>query len=265
MKKVVIQYQPFKWLKYNRFMIGQFPSEWSETSPKQLIAIACLLKHSISDVHFIAAMTGLSLSIVNRLDDFQRYQLIELFDSFRSDEPFNYFIIPELDCKSTVLLAPKSKLQAITFAQFIFMDTYFVNYQQSAKPEDLNKFIASTYLPYGQRFAEHIVEINHEWVAKADLLTKEAIVINYHLIRDWLTKVYPLVFSTRNGNSDDSDASDDSTGSKKPNRPDNNSWIKVFENIVGDDIVNHDRYAELPIHNVLRFLSSKIKENLKRK
>jgi len=257
MRKVTIQYQPFKWLKsYNRYHIGNFPSEWKETTPKQIIAIACLNKRSISDVHFLSAMTGLSLRKIKLLDDYQRFMLIELFDEFNSDKPYNEFIIQTLDCKSTILLSPKPLLKGMSFGQFIYVDTYFTNYQKSSDLSDLNKFIAAAYLSYGQRFAEHIVDINHKWVNNIDLLTKEAIVINYHLIRDWLTTVYPLIFSK---------STEKETEEKKPKKKikDNNTWIKIYDNIVGDDIVNHKKYSNLPLHTVFRFLTDKIKQNLK--
>lgn len=262
MKKVTITYQPFRWFKYTRTLNGNFPSDWNETSANQLIAIASLIRQSISDVQFLSTMTGLSKRTINKLDAYQRFQLIELFDSFRSNKPYNEFIIPKLDCKGTILCAPKPKLKAVTFGQFIFLDTYFANYQESKDKTDLNKFIAATYLPFGQRFTEYVIDANHEWVAKTDMLSREAIVINYYLIRDWLCEVYPLVFQrkTEQENQDDQTKIKQKIPTKKR---DQNSWIKVFESLVGDDIINEDNYANLPLHNVLRHLTNQIKKNIK--
>jgi hypothetical protein len=264
MRKVTIQYQPFRWpKKYLRYHIGNFPSTWDETTPTQLIAIACLLKQTISDVQFISAMTGLSKRIINRLDDYQRFQLIELFDTFHSNRPYNEFIIDKLDCGNTILLAPEPKLKGVTFGQFIFLDTYFANYQESANQTDLNKFIAAAFLPFGQQFAEYIVDANHEWVGKTDILTREAIVINYHLIRDWLSDVYPMVFLKQTEK--EKEKKEPGNNANKKLSSNSNAWIKVFDGLVGDDIINEDNYANLPLHNVLRFLTSKIKENNKTK
>jgi len=269
MRKVTIEYQPFRRLKYTRFFTGNFPSEWSETNPKQLIAIACLMKNSISNVQFLSIMTGLSKRMIGRLDDYQRFLLIELFDSFHSDKPYNEFIIEKLDSKGSgsiyglVLVHPKPKLAGVTFGQFIFMDTYFSNYQESSCVNDLNKFIAATYIPSGRRFIEHFIEANHGCIGKTDLLTREAIVINYHLIRDWLCEVYPLVFQKQSDNKQSRD--DENVGKEKPiPKRDPNSWIKVFDGLVGDDIINEDNYANLPVHNVLRHLTNRIKSNPKK-
>ncbi len=261
MRKVTIQYQPFKWLKFSRYHTGNFPSDWNDTTPKQLIAIACLMKRSISDVQFLSIMTGLSKRIIKKLDDYQRFQLIELFDTFHSDKPYNEFIIDKLLCGEIVLFKPKPKLKGVSFGQFIFIDTYFTDYQLSANQTDLNKFIAATYLPYGQHFAENVIEANYQWVERIDLITKEAIIINYHLIRDWLCEVYPLVFQKE---SEILDENQNTVKKNKPKQTGNNGWLNILENIIGDDIINQDKYSNLSLHSTLRFLSNKIKANLKK-
>ena len=97
-----------------------------------------------------------------------------------------------------LFFAPQNQnSKRVTFGQFIFLDTYFANYQESRDKTDLNKFIAAAYLPFGQRFTEPVIDANYEWVAKTDILSREAIVINYYLIRDWLCEVYPLVFQRK--------------------------------------------------------------------
>ena len=126
---VTIKYQPISFLKYFRFIERSFPSEWSELSPVQLIAVACLLRESISDISFLSKMTGFKPRFLHKLGLFQRFQLMELFSQFNSKVPFHQFILAKLDCKGTVLLAPKPKLSGVSFGQFIYMDTYFNQYQ----------------------------------------------------------------------------------------------------------------------------------------
>jgi len=258
MRKVSIQYKPFKKFNHIRTFHGNFPSTWDETSPKQLIAIACLMKQTISDVQFLVIMTGLSKRNIKSLDDYQRFQLIELFDTFQSGLPYNEFIIKDIPCSRTILYRPKPKLKGVTFGQFIFMDTHFINYQESSDVNDLNQFIAATYLPSEKKFKEQFIEDNFELIGETDLLTREAIVINYHLIRDWLSDVYPLVFQKKS-----EENLNEPEKKKLPKKKDANSWIKVFDGLVGDDIVNEDNYAKLPLHNVLRHLTNQIKTNAK--
>lgn len=40
-------------------------------------------------------------------------------------------------------------------------------------------------------------------------------------------------------------------------------WVKLFESIVGDDLIHRDSYAQLPIHAVLKFMTRKYIEGLK--
>jgi len=262
MKLVTVVYQPFRLLKFTRKINGNFPQKLEELTAKQIIAVACLAKGAITDIGFLQAMTGIKKRILNKLDDYQRFILIELFTMFRSAKPYNEFIIKELHYFTRHLVAPNPRLKGMTFGQFIFADTYFGDYQESQKAEDLHHFVAALYLPKNKKFDEQLIEDNSPWIAKLDAVTLEAITINYHLIREWLSEVYPLVFLKEE---ESFDSAQDDKKQPATKQGDGNGWIKIFEGIVGDDIINHDNYANLPIHNVLRFMSHRIRENMKRK
>jgi hypothetical protein len=47
-------------------------------------------------------------------------------------------------------------------------------------------------------------------------------------------------------------------------RSQGSNWVKVYESLVGDDIVNQDKYSALPVHTVFRYLTTKLKENGRR-
>jgi hypothetical protein len=205
-------------------------------------------------------MTGIKKSTINKLDEYQRYQLMILFEPFTLVAPYNEFIIPRIDTWTTQFFAPKPNLSHITFAQFIFIESYFVSYQTDKKPLDLYKFVASLYLPQSRAFSEDDISAGELYFAKVKQEILEAVVINYVLIKEWLANAYPMVFQK-----EDEDNGDEpqKKSLKKPNN--NSGWLKIFESVVGDDLVNHDRYAILPLHNVLRWMSNKIIENIKRK
>jgi hypothetical protein len=73
------------------------------------------------------------------------------------------------------------------------------------------------------------------------------------LILVWLQKCYPLIFQEKAETSQDLSSSD--------KQPKQSQWLKIFESLVGDDLINRDRYAELSVHAVLRYLTNKYKEN----
>jgi hypothetical protein len=263
MDNITIEYQPFRFIKYIRTVNGAFPSAFTELSPGKFVAIARLIVGTVSDVELLHTMTGIKKSLLNKLGDFQKYALMNLFDPFMDVKPYNVFIIPEIKSSGKIFCSPKPNLAQVTFAQFIFAENYFSDYQTTKKPAHLHKFIASLYLRQNHSFNENEIDGNAELVSGINPDTMEAIVINYVLIKEWLCEAYPLIFEKEDENEDDG------AKKKKPKKthknPGNTGWIKIFENIVGDDLVNHDRYALLPLHNVLRYMTAKIKEDMKRK
>ncbi|NQU85266.1 MAG: hypothetical protein HQ541_05850, partial [Mariniphaga sp.] len=192
MKTVTIEYPLFRRFKYSRFAKGSHPEKWEEISPEQLIVIACLYKNSITLLKFLNKMTQIKTRVLKKLDEYQLLKLTELVGFVSDFKPFNHFIIKKLDLEET-LYSPKVKLKGMSFGQFIFADTYFNNYRFDNKQEDLNKFIACLYLPENQTFDESLIDGRSELTANLPLGTKEAIAINYQLIWEWLSKVYPLI------------------------------------------------------------------------
>jgi hypothetical protein len=262
MVEIKLEYQAFPFLNYAKIIHGTYPSTFGELKPEQLIAIARLLNQTISDTEFLKFMTGFKKSTINKLDEYQRYQLMILFEPFTLVTPYNEFIIPRIATWTTEFFSPKPKLAQMTFAQFIFVESYFVSYQTDKKPLDLYKFVASLYLPQSRAFSEDDISASELYFAKVKQEILEAVVINYVLIKEWLANAYPMVFQKEDEEFDENYELEKKS-LKKPNH--NSGWLKIFESVVGDDLVNHDRYAILPLHNVLRWMSKKIIENIKRK
>ena len=260
MEKITLEYQPFRFLKYSRTFQGAFPSTFAELSPEQFVAIARLVNATISETDFLKTMTGIKKIDANLFSDFDKYSLMELFDPFMDVKPYSAFIILEIKTSGKIFISPKSKMAGVTFAQFIFVESYFTDYQNDKKPTDLHKFIASLYLQQNHSFKENEIAENASLVSRITTEILEAIVINYVLMREWLAISYPMIFHK------EEEVDENYEKPKKTHKnPGNSGWIKIFENIVGDDLVNHDRYAMLPLHNVLRWMTTKIIENIKRK
>jgi hypothetical protein len=159
-----------------------------------------------------------------------------------------------------VLWAPDGKLKSVTFGQFIFADTYFANYQQSTNETDLNKFIASLYLKKDEPFDEKQIQDHHAAIGGIDKNTREAIVLNYQLIHEWLALAYPLIFQKQEEMVSESSAID-AEKSQSPKSIEGNSWIKVFQNFVGDDILHDEVWAAKPVNAIFAYMTRKYKEN----
>ena len=107
MLTIEVKYRPVIWLPFNRKVESKVPQNWGDVSQKQLIAIACLYKSAISDITFLKSMSGLKKRILNKLSDFERYKLMEIFEFVGNQKPYHEFIIKKLQVRS--LSAKQSK------------------------------------------------------------------------------------------------------------------------------------------------------------
>ena len=87
---------------------------------------------------------------------------------------------------------------------------------------------------------------------------RQAIVLNFQLIHEWLALAYPLIFQKREEMSND--AGTDRTRSFSDQSP----WIKVFQNFVGDDILHDEAWAAKPVNTIFAYMTRKYKENARR-
>jgi hypothetical protein len=268
MKPINIRYCPISFIPVYRTVKGNFPENWGEITSRQLISIARLYKAQISDVDFLASLTGISRRIFARCDDYERYKLMEYLEFVGDRRPYHQFIIatilaprPKRFAPVSLLHAPSPKLKGITFAQFIFADTYYGLYQTSQNETDLNKFIAALYLLKDDKFDESIILNRHLYIGRINRATREAIAINWQLIHEWLALAYPLIFQKRDEMITDEPSSEQPSVSKADASP----WIKIFRNFVGDDILHNDDYAKMPINTIFAYMTRKYKENARKK
>ncbi|MGE4568549.1 MAG: hypothetical protein AB7C90_05105 [Bacteroidales bacterium] len=245
MKKVEIEY---KWLGLiKKTYTRNCPESWKEVNPEQIIAVSRLYLDEISESDFIRRFFRIPRLVAASLDGYMVYTLIDTLDFIQDYTPRESFIIPKLPCG----IPPKPALNGLRFGRFIFIDSYFSDYAQNQENETaLNKLIATLYWPGNKKFSEELIPAQVKITAALSPDVKQAIAINYRLVKDWLSDRYPLVFSKSVSNNENS---------KK-----DASWLKVFDSIVNDDIINSDKYADMLLHDVLRYLTRKIKENAKR-
>jgi len=144
----------------------------------------------------------------------------------------------------------------MTFGQFIFTESYYNDWMSTKGEKALNNFVASLYLSQNVAFNNESIPIRVGKIANTDLDIRKAIAFNYSLVMIWLQKAYPLIFQTSSVDPD--------IAQTDGIRPNQSGWIKLFESLVGDDLINRDRYAELPLHTVLRHLTTKYKESVRK-
>ena len=161
MLTIEVKYRPVSWFPAYRTVQGNFPQNWSEIHADQLLAIVSLGRNQISELQFLSSLSGIKTRILKRMDDYQIFKISELLEFISDRNPHHEFIIRKLSTThQPMLYAPSPKLKGVTFGQFIFADTYFANYQESQKEDDLNKFIASLYLGKHEKFEEQFPSLN---------------------------------------------------------------------------------------------------------
>jgi len=240
MNTIEIGYQPVRFLSRTRKIETTHPEKWDELTPAQLIAIACVYKGTISDDGLISSMLSIPRRIVRKMAPYHKLKLIQLVEFIKDTTPYHEFILKTLGS----FTAPKPRLKDETFGTFIFAESYFSRYNEKANPEDLNRFIACWYR-HG-KFEEKDLEKNALYISAHDLAKREAIFINYQLIREFLVASYPHVFKTN---------------SEAVKKDEKSTWLDVFDAIVGEDLKDQDKYAELPLSAVLRNLDKRIQKN----
>jgi len=241
MNTIEIGYRPIPFFPWTRKISTTHPSTWGELTPAQSIAVSCVFKGTMTDEKLISIMLGISCRIVRRLPAYYKMKIIELISFVKDYTPYSEFTIKTIGR----FRAPKPKLKNEPFGAFIFAESYFIQYNETSDPQYLDRFIACWY----RRgiFREADIENRAKDIAKEDIVKREAIYINYQLIREYLALRYPYVFRK----------ADTDTGSK-----DKSTWVDVFDAIVGDDVKDQDKYAELTVSSVLRYLDKRIQKNL---
>lgn len=240
MTTVTLEYRPFGIL-WKRYITCNMPSAWNELNARQLLAIPLMKRGLLKDTRILRIFLGLRRAIASRVGCIQRHTILKELKWTDKMQPMGVFLLKRLGKYS----APNDALKNVSFGQFIFGDTFYQNYTTGTK-EDLNKFIACYYCDKSG-FNENKIDRKARHIKRYPLFIREAIGLNYLMVREWLANAYPYVFQR-------SDKGAKGTGS---------GWVRVFDLVVGDDIVHEDEYARKDVNTVLRYLNNKIKDHAK--
>jgi len=242
---------------FSRKAKGTLPGSWSELSEKQFIAVSKLVNGGEIDFQFLSVLTSFPKRLIKALSPYQLAKLSDQFDFIiNGSKSHNAFYSARL--KGTNLYSPKPKLAGMTFGQFIFADAYYNSWLATKDYETLTKLIASLYLFSDEEFKESAISGKNLLVEKLPKDLRLSIAFNYSLIVSWLQQAYPLIFHSPFHLPDPTVKEDDI-------RPDirikDSGWLKIFESLVGEDLINRNKYARLPVNVVLNYLTVKYKEN----
>ena len=252
MREIQLQYKKWFRTKTLRYPI---PTEYCEMSPNQFLATVRLSKGWINEEEFYLQFFNLSKDILSKLDSFQVYKLTTMLEFLRNARsPHKEFYVSSLP---GCLLAPAPLLSSMCFQQFMTVDTFFSYYIATDKAIYLDRFIAALYLKkheaylpkpgeFGLNLDTRILE-----VSKIPFDLKYSILINWVLIKTWLSISYPHLFPNAPGE-------ENTQGDKIKSKP--VDWLPLFDQLVGDNLSQIDEYKAIHCMDAFRIINRKIKE-----
>jgi hypothetical protein len=228
--EIDIDFKPFGFFprKIRKTML---PIHWSELSPKQLCAVPDFLQGRLNGLEALSIYLSINRGFAKRIDSYQGYCILKYLKYLEEIEPLEKFIINRI----STLNAPSFRLENVTFGAYILGDTYYQNYKEG-NSEDLNRFIACFYTGV-IGYNENLIDIHAKLLKITDLRIREAVALNYELIRKWLDNIYPNVFKMKN---------ELLTQGRYKN------WLDIFNLICGKDEEKRKKYSQTLMHDMLK-------------
>lgn len=242
MKEIKVKY---KTLGLNWTSTAKMPTAQEELTSEQFLL---LVQRKTDDV-FLSKYLALPLRLVRKLDSYERFVLVSKCEEVLSAD----FVANRFFVKKRGYVAPSARLNGVTMRHFVFFDTFFFIFATSKKEENLVKFIASLYLKRNESIQAF------DFIKRCEKIKKDfshdemtAIAINYIAIRKWLARAYPSVFSYAKGEADEGKAAQG-----PQNGPD---WQSVIDSFASDNIINLEKYYDMPCLDIFRILNKRISE-----
>lgn len=242
----------------------QVPSTWNELSRKQLLRLLAELYGSAQDeglrLRLLSVVTGFRLPVLTGLPADVLAQLLPLVDFVTSeDHLLTAQLLPTLRLPgrhrtepAVTWHGPARSLSNVPFGEFIFADTYFIQYSRYHRPEHLDRFLAVLYrpskrnpnpeapdwngdvrVPFNENHLEHrcklLAGVNNQ-------LEKLAVLTWYRGCRAQLATEFPDVFA----------AAEETAGPQKPPE-----WDRVLRKLSGGAFGTVQQTAGQPLRLIL--------------
>lgn len=261
-----------------------FPDSYNECNEKQFIAcckyfldVSVLwrknpsidMKKNIMDT-FLQSFIPFEGKDFSRLDDFAKYKLLEEMKWIMDEESiqtmsFSEPKIKKLKIGKVQLFGIHRNFGNVTWEEFIWADQCFIDRNNPMLAAILFREAVEDY----QNDRDIRVDFNRyqlgnrlELISKLPQEKVLAILLQYKAMRNASLELkYSAIFPEFSKNvEDDTDSVTDMDEKEVETKF---SWVKVHQNIMGDDIVNENTILELPATTVLNNLNNRIIKNRK--
>lgn len=223
----------------------EVPTSYKEMNQVQFSALMKLVKGYITEEDFYCKYFDIDSDVLKRLD---LYQLYKLTERVRIEEHASMaFVVKELGG----LKAPADRLSDMSFQQFMSVDQHFGWYIYTENRKYLDMMLAALYIEPGKDFWSGNWDERQRIISSMKEEDLYPAVVNWMLIKNWLTGVYTQLFSS-------SPDTVKVNGKQKKQRP--ADWLGIFDAMVGDNLHLIDEYKKMPCMDALRYLNNKIKK-----
>lgn len=227
------------------------PTEWDELDGDGLKLAAMMWGGGLPRDRLLSDFYKVPMAVVHDLDSYLVYCLSELTNWMRRlDDTVDNFKIGELP--NTGYFAPGAHLAGCTLEQFMMADTYFQRYAIKQDAGYLTMFVASIY--HARRKRDDDMDVKLKVVEQVDERVKQAVFLNYILIRRWLSRCYSYLFPSQ---ADD----DDDKPRKTKLKAQATDWLAIFDAFMGDDVAFIERYKRMSALDAFRLMNRRIKQS----
>lgn len=231
------------------------PSDYRELSERQFRVICAVSRGEIPAEEYVMRLAGLSVEMWNKLDKFYHWLLTQIVSEIKPSKRISSFYYKNVSVGGKHLCTPR--LATMPLMQFMVVDTFAQWYQYDGNMNHLINFLASLCLPAGTSFFDYdssdvtlclqnILSM-HKTSGVEEALMKD-LVLNWQLIRTYLSEEYPNMFPT---------AEEGSADEGKKSRP--TEWSEVFDSLIGEKLECIEQYKRLPALDVFRIVDTRIR------
>lgn len=232
-------------------------TEWDELDAEGLKLAALLWSGGLPRDKLLASFYAIPASVMKALDSYLVYCLTEMTTWLRRlDDSVDNFKIEELP--DTGYFAPAPRLGGCTLEQFMMADTHFQRYAISQDADHLTLFIAALY--HAKRQRDDNMGAKVKVVEGLDETVRQAVFLNFILVRRWLSRSYPYLFPPQQ-EADDDDDEVKHTKRKKRSKPQATDWLAIFDAFMGDDVAFIERYKRMSALDAFRLMNRRIKQS----
>lgn len=232
-------------------------TEWDELDAEGMKLAALLWSGGLAREKLLASFYAIPASVVRALDSYLVYCLTEMTTWLRRlDDSVDNFKIEELP--DTGYFAPAPRLGGCTLEQFMMADTHFQRYAISQDADHLTLFIAALYHAKRQRDDDMGAKV--KVVEGLDETVRQAVFLNFILLRRWLSRSYPYLFPPQQ-EADDDDGEEKRAKPKKRPKPQATDWLAIFDAFMGDDVAFIERYKRMSALDAFRLMNRRIKQS----